>query len=636
MNTRLNRRDFLKGVGLGASALGIPGCMGAPKRSATMPPKDKPNILWITCEDISPALGCYGDSYAVTPNLDQLAAEGVLYRNAFATASVCAPARSCLITGVYATSLGTQHLRSEVKLPKYVKCFSECLREAGYYCSNNYKEDYNFTAKTAWDDSSKMAHWHNRKSGQPFFSVFNSITTHQSQIDGSDPRFFAKFTSKLKLEERHDPAKAPLPPYYPDTPVVRETWARYYDLITLMDREVGHLLEQLEEDGVADNTIVFFFSDHGFGLPRFKRTLYDSGLRVPLIIRFPAKYQHLAPAAAGKEVDELVSFVDFAPTVLSLAGLTIPEHMQGRAFLGDKRGKLRQYVFGATSRVDEAYELSRSVRDKRYKYIRNYMPHLPYAQPSAWPDQARVARELRRLAVEDKLVGPQVWFKTPTKPVEEFYDTHTDLHEICNLAESPEHRRILERLRQVHRKWIADTLDLGFLPEAEMHIRSKGKPLYEMARQPGKYPQQRILAAAEMLHKGPESLPKLIELLKDSDSAVRYWAAVALGALGPEAAPATDALTSNLLGPKPIVPLEAAGALCKLGHEDVALPVLAHGLVDERPWVVLYAARTLQNIGKMAAPVVPEMERALAAAKGGLYEMFIRWALEGALRNCRS
>jgi len=535
---------------------------------------------------------------------------------------------------MYATSLGSQHLRSRIKLPGHVKCFSEYLRSAGYYCSNNYKEDYNFVAKTAWDDSSKMAHWRHRKPGQPFFSVFNSVTTHQSQIDGPDPRFFAKYTSNLKHEERHDPAKAPLPPYYPDTPVVRETWARYYDLITLMDREVGHLLQQLDEEGLADNTIVFFFSDHGFGVPRFKRTLYDSGLRVPLIIRFPAEYQHLAPAKPGTEIGRLVSFVDFAATVLSLVGLPIPEHMQGRAFLGEKAGKPRQYVFGATSRVDEVYDLSRCVRDKRYKYIRNYMPHLPYAQPSAWPDAATIVRELRRLAAEDRLVGPQTWFKSPTKPIEELYDTQSDPHEIHNLADSTEHRHILERMRPLHRKWVADTLDLGFLPEAEMHVRSKGKPPYEMARQPGDYPQERIVAAADLVGKGPESLPRLVELLRDSDGAVRYWAAVALGALGPQAAPAAQALIRNLPGPKPIVPLEAAGALCKLGYGDVALPALAAGLHDERPWVVLYAARTLQNIGEEARPLVPEMSKALDAGEGGLYEMFIRWALEGALRNC--
>lgn len=631
----MNRRDFIKTMGLSTAALTIPGCISPAERSVVETFRDRPNILWITCEDIGPNLRCYGDTYAVTPNIDRLAAEGLMYTNAFATAPVCAPARSCLITGVYATSLGSQHLRSQVKLPEQIKCFSEYLREAGYYCSNNYKEDYNFTAKTAWDESSKMAHWRNRKPGQPFFSVFNLVTTHQSQISGSDERFFAKYTSNLKLQERHDPAKAELPPYYPDTPIVRKTWARYYDLITLMDKELDHLLQQLQDDGLADSTIVFFFSDHGFGLPRFKRTLYDSGLNVPLIIRFPARYQHLAQARPGKKVDELVSFVDFAPTVLSLAALPIPSHMQGWAFLGDKAAKPRQYIFGASSRVDEAYELSRCVRDKRYKYIRNYMPHLPYAQLSAWPDQGPVIKELRHLAAEGKLPGPQKLFMKPTKPIEELYDTQTDPHEIHNLVDSPRHRHILQRMRQVQRKWLADMYDLGFLPEAEMHIRAEGKTPYEIARQVRQYPQQRILAAAELVGKGPENLPKLIRLLEDYDSAVRYWAAVALGALGPEAAPAAEALTEALADPQPNVRFAAAGALCTLDHCKDALPVLAKGLQDSRPYVILHAARELQSIGDRACPVIPAIEKAKRQAAGGLYEMFIRWALEGALRNCR-
>lgn len=631
----MNRRVFFKALGLSASTLAIRGHMRAAEQSAADVSEDSPNILWITCEDITTNLGCYGDAYAVTPNLDRLAAEGLLYRNAFATAPVCAPARSCLITGVYATSLGTQHLRSRVKLPEKVKCFSEYLRHAGYYCSNNYKEDYNFVAKTAWDDSSKMAHWRHRKRGQAFFSVFNIVTTHQSQIDGPDERFFAKYTSNLKHEERHNPSKALLPPYYPDTPIVRKTWARYYDLITLMDREVGRLLRELEEDGLAENTIVFFFSDHGLGLPRFKRTLYDSGLHVPLIVRFPAKYRGLAPVGVGKEVDELVSFVDFAPTVLSLAGMPVPGHMQGQAFLGDKAGKPRQYVFGASSRVDEAYELSRSVRDKRYEYIRNYMPQLPYAQLSAWPDQAALMKELRRLAAEGNLDAPRALFMRQTKPLEELYDTQADPHEIRNMVDSPRHRHILERLRRVHRKWMIDTHDLGLLPEAEMHIRAGSKTPYEIARQPGKYQQERILAAAELVQKRPESLPKLMALLEDSDSAVRYWAAVALSVLGPEAAPDAEALRKALSDASPNVRFEVAGALCKLDRQEDALPVLVKGLEDERPWVILHAARVLQSVGKRASPVVPEMRKARRRGAGGLYEMFIRWALEGALRNCR-
>jgi arylsulfatase A-like enzyme len=642
-DSNLDRRAVLKAAGLAAASAAISGCEDAFEQQVGPVRGDRPNILWITCEDISPALGCYGDKYAITPNLDQLAAEGLRYTDAYATAPVCSPARSCLITGMYATSLGTQHLRSDIKLPENIKCFTEYLRKAGYHCSNNYKQDYNFEATTAWDESSKTAHWRKRKGSQPFFSVFNSITTHQSQIDGPEPRFFAEYTSNLKPEERHDPAEAPVPPFYPDTPVVRQTLARYYDLITLMDKEAGHILDELEQDGLAEDTIVFFFSDHGFGMPRFKRTLYDTGLRVPLIVRLPKKYRHPAPFEPGTEVEQLVSFVDFAPTVLSLAGVPIPEYMQGQAFLGDKAGKPREYIFGASSRVDEAYELSRCVRDRRYKYIRNYMPHLPYAQRSAWPDQAAIAQELRRLAGEDKLAGAQKLFFSPTKPIEELYDTQTDPYELNNLArrtsgglvESSQYEHILKRLRQVHRAWVADTRDIGFLPEAEMHIRAEGKTPYEIATDFKAYPQQRIVAAAELVGTGPENLAKMTKLLGDSDSGVRYWAAVGLGSLGNDAAAATQGLKKALSDSAPNVRFAAAGALCELDQCEEALNVLVKGLDDDRPVVVLAAARELQNTGDKVCPVAGEIKKVKSKALGGIYEMFIRWALEGALHNCR-
>jgi len=644
------RRDFLKAMGFCASSFVISGCIGDAKQKVKNTYKERPNILWITCEDINPYLGCYGDTYAITPNLDKLAKEGVLYTNAYATAPVCAPARSCLITGVYATSLGTQHLRSEIRLPKQIKCFPQYLRAAGYYCSNNYKKDYNFTDIDVWDESSQTAHWRKRKPGQPFFSVFNFTSTHQGQINGSDKEFLTKYSSKLKLDERHDPAKVKLPPYYPDTPMVRKIWARYYNLITFMDKHVGNLLGQLEADSLADNTIVFFFSDHGLGVPRHKRTLYDSGLHVPLIIRFPARYQSLSPAKAGRKTDRLVSFVDFAPTVLSLAGLPIPDYMQGRAFLGPKAEPPRKYVFGAASRVDEVYELSRCVRDKRYKYIRNYMPHLPYVQPSEYPDRAEIMQELRRAVKEEELTGAQKLFWQPTKPIEELYDTQVDPHEIRNLADSSQHKRILGRMRRVHRKWMSQTRDIGLLPEAEMHIRAEGSTPYEVAQDPNKYPQPRILAAAELVGAGEQKLQKLIELLEDDDGAVRYWAVVGLTAIGAEVedfgelsrAAATEALQKTLKDEQPNVRFAAAGVLCKLGLCDDALPVLTEGLEEKREEAVLHAAREIQGIGDKACPIVQQIEKAQARCKNpdGSYKndnhaMFIDWALKYALQNCQ-
>ena len=637
------RRDFLKAAGLHASIFAIPGCINATKQPADEASGEKPNILWITCEDINPYLGCYGDTYTITPNLDKFAAEGLLYTNAYATAPVCAPARSCLVTGVYATSLGTQHLRSDVQLPKNIKCFPEYLRSAGYYCSNNYKKDYNFTDVNVWDESGKTAHWRKRKPSQPFFSVFNFTSTHQGQINGSDEDFFAKYRSKLKPEELHDPADVPLPPYYPDTPIVRKIWTRYYDLITFMDKQVGNLLGQLKDDGLTDNTIVFFFADHGLGVPRHKRTLYDSGLHVPLIIRFPARYQNLSPLKAGRKTDRLVSFVDFAPTVLGLTGLPAPSHMQGQAFLGGRADPPRKYVFGASSRVDEVYEMSRCVRDKRYKYIRNYMPHLPYVQPSEYPDRADIMKELRRVVKEGRLTETQKLFWQQAKPVEELYDTLADPHEINNLADSPDHQRILKRMRKVHRKWMAETRDTGLLPEAQMHILAESSTPYEIVQPSAKkYRLPCVLLAADLVGKSPEALPKMLELLNVPQPAVRYWAVVAIGALNSQAAPATEKLTELLKDSSPNVRFAAAGTLCKLGLCEDALPVLSEGLKDKREPVVLYAAREIQSIGSKAKPIIEQMKQTQARCKNpdGSYKnnnhaMFIDWALKYALQNCQ-
>ncbi len=640
-NHSRSRRDFLKTAGMYASGLVLTGCRTGSRIAKPRTTGKKPNILWITCEDTSPRLGCYGDELAITPNLDKLASEGVRYTRAFATAPVCAPSRSCLITGVYATSLGTQHLRSEVKLPEKIKCFPEYLRADGYYCTNNHKKDYNFVDVNVWDESSPQAHWRNRRPGQPFFSVFNFVSTHQGQINGSDEEFYSKYRSKLEPEERHDPAEISLPPYYPDTEFVRKIWARYYDLITFMDKQVGEVLDQLKEDKLDDDTIVFFYADHGLGIPRFKRTLYDSGLHVPLIVRFPERYRNLSPGWPGDAIDSLVSFVDFAPTVLSLLDLPIPDCMQGMAFLGSQSKPPRKYLFGASSRVDEAYEFSRCVRGERYKYIRNYFPHLPYIQPSQYCDQAEIMQELRRAVAEEELTPEQKLLWTATKPVEELYDTISDPHEINNLVGRPETKAVLKKLRKTLRAWMLQTRDTGLLPEAEMHIRAEGSTPYTIARNSRKYPQRRILAAADLVGKEPENIPKLIRLLGDSDSLVRYWAVIGLDALGPQAGPAAEALEGVLEDESPNVRFAAAGVLCRMGMCERALPVLANGLMEEREETVLYAAREIQRIGAAAAPIVEQISEARAgfenpdgSYKNNNHAMFIAWALKNALENC--
>ena len=603
---QITRRTFVAAAGAAAAAR-LVRSHAAPGDAAS-----RPNILWITCEDISPSLGCYGDAYAITPNLDRLATQGTRYDNAFSVAGVCAPSRSCLITGLYPTSLGSQHMRSSVKLPPYVKCFTEYLRGAGYYCSNNVKTDYNFRhPKSAWDECSRKAHWRKREPGQPFFSVFNFTCTHESRMWASD-KAFANLTRRLTQDERHDPAKAPLPPYHPDTPEVRRDWARYYDLITAMDKQAGDLLKQLDDDGLAEETIVFFYSDHGVGLSRGKFWLYDSGIHVPLIVRFPNKLRRLAPGEPGGATDRLVSFVDFGPTVLSLAGVRVPEHVQGRPFLGGQAAAPRDYVFACRDRMGGTLDLVRAVRDKRHKYIRNFITCGPYMRRGWWADKQHTGQELRRVATEGKLPKAAALFMSPTRPPEELYDVEADPHETHNLADSPEHRPILERFRNAQRHWSERTLDLGFMPEYEMHVRVPGAAPHEMARRGGQvFPYKRIRETIELSRLGPKALPTLRERLADADCAIRYWAIVGLIHLGDAARPAADAVAKAMADPSADVRLAAAEALCRLGRHDDALPVLIELLRHKDGWVRTRTAGLLCSLGDKARPAADDMRAAL-------------------------
>jgi len=429
----------------------------------------RPNILWISCEDISPNLGCYGDRYAVTPNLDAFASQGALFNRCFTHAGVCAVVRSGLITGMYPPSIGSQHMRSRIVPPAFVKCFTEYLRAAGYYCTNRSKTDYNFEPPlTAWDESSgRSRDWRGRKPGQPFFSVINLTISHEHFI----------WPSTYK-ELYHDPKQAILPSYFPDTPVTRRDQARYADIITEMDRQAGKILRQLKSDGLADDTIVFFWGDHGAGLPRGKRWIYESGTRVPFIVRWPGRIK------PGSVRDDLVSFIDFAPTMLSLAGVQVPSYMQGQVILGEKTAPPRQYIFTHRDRMDEAYDLIRGVRDKRFQYIRNFMPRRTYAQNIWYMNKMPTMQEMRRLNAAGKLKGPQTLFFRKTKPVEELYDLTRDPDEVRNLAGLVKYRKTLARMRQAMEDWQVKIGDRGLIPEPVLMEGIRPGGVYALTEKP--------------------------------------------------------------------------------------------------------------------------------------------------------
>ena len=526
----------------------------------------RPNVLWISCEDISPHIGCFGDDMAITPHIDLLAREGVRYSNTFTTAGVCAPCRSAIITGVYQSTLGTHHMRCKAKLPDFVKPFPTYLREAGYYCSNNNKTDYQFnTPKGVWDESSKKAHWHNRKDkSQPFFAVFNFGGCHESGIASESK--YKTVTENLTDEQRQDPTKLKLPPYYPDTPIVREDWKRNYELITAMDVWAAERIQELKDARLYENTIIFFWSDHGVGLPRAKRWLYDSGTRIPLIVRIPEKLRLPEQGTPNQINDELVSSLDFAPTMLNLLGVDIPEYMQGRAFLGPSLSPPRDYVYGARDRMDERYDIIRAVRDKRFRYIRNYEPFKAYYQYMNTPEKGATMKELRRVHAAEQLPDAATLFMADSKPSEELYDLQSDPHEIHNLADDPKQKETLERLRQVHLDWVAETRDIGLIPESEIERREKKtKARYNILKEANPELIARIRNVANLACGGPESLRGLLTATADIDAAVRYWAAIGIGNLHEHAEDAMPAMRSALKDEAPCVRIAAARALLKMG-----------------------------------------------------------------------
>ena len=561
--------------------------------------EDRPNILWLSAEDISPHLGCYGDLQAITPNLDQLAKEGARYTHAFTTAGVCAPCRSGIITGMYQTTLGTHHMRCNAVLPRHIKPFTTYLRKAGYYCTNNSKKDYQFREpKDTWDESGGKAHWRKRKSGQPFFSVFNFTGCHESGIAGEAK--YKSVTQNLKASQRQNASELKLPPYYPDTPIVREDWKRNYELITAMDAWAGDIIKQLKDDGLYENTIIIFWSDHGVGLPRAKRWLYDSGTRVPLIVRQPAGEVGVS--------DRLVSSIDFGPTVLKLAGLEIPKHMQGRSFI---EGRPRKYVFGARDRMDERYDIIRSVRDKRYRYIRNYEPLKTYYQYMNTPEKGATMKEIRRMAKAGKLPAAAKLFMAASKPTEELYDLKNDPHEINNLVGNSKYADKLVELRNAHSDWVKRTGDLGLLPEAEIEIREKAAgSRFDILRGKNKLNTQ-LGNAAAMASAGVYALPSMIQSMQHSDAAVRYWGATGVGNVGKTAVNARQPMIDALKDKSPSVRIAAARALAKLGDLESALPVLEMELQSEHQWGRLAAAIVLDEMGDQARPAIPALKKAL-------------------------
>ncbi|MEP6668825.1 MAG: sulfatase-like hydrolase/transferase [Chthoniobacter sp.] len=568
---------------------------------------ERPNILWVVSEDNDIFLGCYGDPLAHTPTLDKLAKEGVLYERCFGW-PVCAPARFTLITGMYPTTCGpAEHMRAQGKIPDWLHGFPTYLREAGYFTSNNAKTDYNspISIKDAWTDQGKTAHWRNRPDPkQPFFSVFNHEVTHESCL-------FPEKELPLDFSPM-DPAKVRIPPYQPDTPEMRADWARYYNHMTVLDEQIAVKLRDLEKDGLAEDTIVFYYSDNGGVLPRSKRFLEESGTHVPLIVYFPPKWRHLAPAPPGSRIKDPVSFVDFSATVLSLAGVKIPAYMQGHAFLGGAKAPANEFVHITRDRMDERYDMMRSIADARYIYVHNYRPDLPYVQPLEYQFKGRGYQSWARMAAEGKLTKAtaQFWGQ---KPTEELYEMSTDPDSVHNLAGDPQYREPLERMRAELKRRVVENKDNGFLPE--------GSPLegYEASHKAGAYPVEEVVAiATKASERDAANLPALIEALEDSSEPVRWWAAQGCTMLGAKASAAAPALRKHLGDESGAVQIAAAEALARMGMVSEVLPVLEKRLQDTvTPQFALQAGNILDRLGEAARPSLPVMKEVLAKVGNG-------------------
>lgn len=571
----------------------------------------RPNILWLSTEDIGPQLNCYGDSTAKTPAIDALAKRSVTYDYAWSNYPVCAPARTTIITGMYGSACGAGNMRSMVCMPEGVDMFPALLRAEGYYCTNNFKKDYNYVANQnkPWDESSGKAHYRNRESGQPFFAVFNYTGTHESKI-------------RVRPHEAVvDPAQVTLPAYWPDKPEVRQDWAQYYDNIQTLDNWVQQHLQQLDESGQADNTIVIFFGDHGSGMPRHKRFAGDSGMRVPFIVYVPEQLKGLNPSyRSGSRSDRPVGFIDLAPTMLSVAGIAPKAYMQGNAFLGRHETEPPEFLYGFRDRMDERTDCSRSLRDRRFVYVRNFMPHLPAGQELDYQMQTPTTATWKRMFDAGELDDVQSAFWQPHPP-EELYDLISDPEETKNLANDPAHAATIRKFRNELRRSHLEFGDLGLIPEIDLltFAGQQNKSPRAATQNPDLFPLDRIFDVANaMSGSGGVDQQLLARSLTDNVAAVRYWALMGVLFEGDSSfARHSDAVAKLIDDPSVAVSVAASELLVRFGSDEYQKRSLQKLLYysDYRNSKALGAVAALNSIDRLGEMANPVRERLKSVPK---------------------
>jgi len=498
--------------------------------------QNKPNILWVTIEDTSPQfIGCYGNKDARTPVIDRLASEGVRFTNAFSTGTVCSPSRSCIITGVKTYKMGTGNHRSNYPIPEFIKGFPYFLQKEGYYTTNNVKTDYNvgnvkaFTQE-AWNESSVKAGWWNRKPGQPFFAVFNFIDSHQSRTMTESYSWYLKnVIDELPVKDRIGDNDFEMPPFYNNTPEMRKQFARVYNSIKLTDNKIGELLARLEKDHLKESTIIFFYGDHGEGIPRGKTNGINLGYRVPFVIWFPEMYKNLSPwGTSGVVTDELIDFEDLAPTLISLANGRVPDYLTGRILMGKDRSKQADHLILSADRSDNGIDLVRSVTNGKYMYSRNFMPFMPEVRYIRYMEIGEIKQQMRKDLAENKL-NPLQKSLFEDRPAESLYDIEKDLWETKNLANDPSYKLILEKMRSQLKTEVIKARDVLFLPEYEIGLISETTTPYEFRLADKNYPVAEIYESASFSgFRGKDIVNKQIELLSSANKIVRYWAILGL------------------------------------------------------------------------------------------------------------
>ncbi|MBT2246081.1 sulfatase-like hydrolase/transferase [Sphingobium sp. BHU LFT2] len=589
-----------------SAALGLAAKVAAAEGGAAK----RPNILWLVSEDNNPFIGSYGDKLAHTPTIDRLAKGGTLFCNAYSNAPVCAPSRFAILAGVYPESCApANHMRAVAHFPKEFRTYPELLRSAGYFCTNNAKTDYNCDVQPAaiWDRQGKAAHWRQAPAGQPFMAVFNHETTHESRVFGSVPGAVR-------------PADVRVPPYLPDTPGIRQDYATYYNLMEKMDGQIAARLAELEADGLADDTIIFYYSDNGGVLPRSKRYCYDEGHRCALVVHVPPKWRHLAPTAPGRSIDAPVSFIDLAPTVLAIAGVRQPAQMTGRPLLGQRKSPPARYAFGMRNRMDERYDFTRTVTDGRWRYIRHYMPHRPWGQHQAFEWLAKGYQEWEAAYLAGTLNETQARFFRP-KPHEELFDLTTDPDQVTNRIDDAGASAKAAELRRALDHHLLAINDNGFIPEGmagEGYVESRAVAVYPL--------RQIVAVAGAAAGRDPARAPLLVRELTNTNAVIRYWAATGLLIHGVPRADSRAALEAIMRSdPVPQVRIAAAEAVATLWSSGEAVELLGALAGDGQVWQVrLQALNALTYVGEPSRAVLPVIEAAAATdheylSRAGLY-----------------